>query len=567
MKKQHKDEEKSKEEIITEIEKYQNLYSELEGNMADFDLMKPQNTVFSEALQFLSPRVLELLSLSTVSDIYDFILEKLQEVVKDAYIFIATYDKDSDSFIVHNYVGITPRMVTLAEKLTGIKVKDFYFPVDALNEKTRTFLSNGKLHEIDEGLYYLTAGKIPHKTCQMLEKAFGIGETHVMGFSLEGNMFGSVNIILKKDSLPLNITTVETILNMASAVLQSKYAENELQEREELLSLVTDKMLNVVAHINLDGIFQYISPSVKNVLGYEPSDIMNRNVFEFIELTHPDDLEKVTSTFLRANFSYLPGGVQHRFKRADGRYIWIESLGNPLFDDENEYQGVVFSMTDIDSLKNAEENFRISLEEKELLLRELHHRVKNNMQIISSLLSLQTQHVKDERDLKILESSQNRVKTMALIHEELYSSVDFSHINIGQYIRNLTKELLTSYTDPRQVKLTVNVEEVEIELETAIPLGLLINELVSNSLNHAFPHDQKGEIIVELVKTDDLFLLCVSDNGVGLPEDIDFTKADTLGFQLVNNLVTQLDGDITMNRDNGTIFMVKFHELEYEKRF
>ena len=562
------DEKKSKEQLINEIKKYRNLYSELEGHMADFNLMKPENKPFQDALKFLSPLVMDLLSLPTESDIYDFVLEKLQEVVTDAYIIISTYDENSNSFKVRNLVGITPRMVELAENLTGVKIGDFRFPQDTLNQESKKYLSSGKLQRVEDGLSYITAGKLSSKTYLMIEKAFGVDEIYVMGFFFKGEMFGSVNVVTKKKGKPLNINTVETILNIASVVLQNKMAEKELKKRERLLSLVTDNMLNVVGQIDAEGTFQYISPSIKTILGYEPEEILGENVLKFINLTHPDDQFKVGSAFKDAQTFYAPGGVQHRFKRADGRYMWVESLGNPLFDDENQYKGVVFSMTDIDSLKVAEENFRTSLEEKELLLRELHHRVKNNMQIISSLLSLQTQHIKDERDLKIFESSQNRVKTMSLIHDELYSSQDFSHINLSEYIQNLSKELLTSHIkDPGRVKLTVKVEEVRMELETAIPLGLLINEIVANSVNHAFPNDQKGEIIVELERDGDAFILKMSDNGIGIPEDVNFKKAETLGFQLINNLVNQLDGQIEMHTNNGTIFTVKFKELEYKKRF
>lgn len=562
------DEKKSKEQLINEIKKYRNLYSELEGHMADFNLMKPENKPFQDALKFLSPLVMDLLSLPTESDIYDFVLEKLQEVVSDAYIIISTYDEDYDSFKVRDIVGITPRMVDLAEKLTGVKVGDFTFPQDTLDQESKNFLSSGKLQRVEDGLSYITASKLPPKTYRMIEKAFGVDETYVMGFSFKGEMFGSVNIITKKKGKPLNINTVETILNIASVVLQNKMAEKELKKREQLLSLVTDNMLNVVGQVDAEGTFQYISPSIKTILGYEPEEILEENVLKFINLVHPDDQLKVSSAFMKSNISYIPGGVQHRFKHAQGHYIWVESLGNPLFNDENEYEGVVFSMTDINSLKVAEENFKTSLEEKELLLRELHHRVKNNMQIISSLLSLQTQHIKDERDLKIFESSQNRVKTMSLIHEELYSSQDFSHINLSDYIQTLTKELLTSHIeDPGRVKLTVNIENVKMELETAIPLGLLVNEIVANSVNHAFPNDQKGEIIVELKRDGDGFILKMSDDGIGIPENIDFKKAETLGFQLINSLVNQLDGQIEMQPTKGTTFIVKFKELEYKKRF
>jgi PAS domain S-box-containing protein len=562
------DEQKSKEQLITEIKKYRNLYSELEDHMADFNLMKPENKPFQDALKFLSPLVMELLSLPTELEIYDYILEKLQEVVKDAYIIISTYDEDSDSLKVYKVMGTTNRMVDLAEKLIGVKMNDFHFPREKLDQESNNFLSSGKLQKVDDGLYYITAGRLPRKTYIMLEKAFGIDETYVMGFSLKGEMFGSVNIITQKKGKPLNINTVEPILNIASVVLQNKIAGKELKKREKLLSLVTNNMLNVVGQIDADGTFQYISPSIKTILGYDPSEILGESVFKFINLTHPKDQIKVSSAFMEATTSYLPGEVQHRFKRADGSYIWVESLGNPLFDQGNQYNGVVFSMTDINSLKAAEENLKTSLEDKELLLRELHHRVKNNMQIISSLLSLQSQHIKDERDLKIFKSSQTRVKTMSLIHEELYSSQDFSHINLSEYIRNLTKELLTSHIgDPGRVQLTVNVEEINMELETAIPLGLLINEIVANSVNHAFPHHQKGEIIVDLKREGDAFILKISDDGIGIPEYVDFEKAETLGFQLVNNLVNQLDGEIEMQTNNGVTFIVKFKELEYKKRF
>jgi PAS domain S-box-containing protein len=562
------DEQKSKEQLITEIKKYRNLYSELEDHMADFNLMKPENKPFQDALKFLSPLVMELLSLPTELEIYDYILEKLQEVVKDAYIIISTYDEDSDSLKVYKVMGTTNRMVDLAEKLIGVKMNDFHFPREKLDQESNNFLSSGKLQKVDDGLYYITAGRLPRKTYIMLEKAFGIDETYVMGFSLKGEMFGSVNIITQKKGKPLNINTVEPILNIASVVLQNKIAGKELKKREKLLSLVTNNMLNVVGQIDADGTFQYISPSIKTILGYDPSEILGESVFKFINLTHPKDQIKVSSAFMEATTSYLPGEVQHRFKRADGSYIWVESLGNPLFDQGNQYNGVVFSMTDINSLKAAEENLKTSLEDKELLLRELHHRVKNNMQIISSLLSLQSQHIKDERDLKIFKSSQTRVKTMSLIHEELYSSQDFSHINLSEYIRNLTKELLTSHIgDPGRVQLTVNVEDINMELETAIPLGLLINEIVANSVNHAFPHHQKGEIIVDLKREGDAFILKISDDGIGIPEYIDFEKAETLGFQLVNNLVNQLDGEIEMQTNNGVTFIVKFKELEYKKRF
>jgi PAS domain S-box-containing protein len=562
------DEEKSEEQLVTEIKKHRKLYSELESHMADFNLMKPENKPFQDALKFLSPLLMELLSFTTVEDIYDFVQEKLQELVKDAYLIISTYDEQSESLKVRDMIGITPRMLELAKTLIGVETKDFNLPQDTLDEKSKNLMSSGKLKQLNEGLYYISGGRLSREKYGLIEEAFGVDETYVMGFSFKGQLFGSVIIVTKKGGKPLNISTVETILNIFSAVLQNKIAEKEVKKRERLLSLVTDNMLNVVGQIDAEGTFQYISPSIKTVLGYEPREILGESVFKLINLTHPQDQIKVSSTFMESTVSYLPGGVQHRFKHANGHYLWLESLGNPLFDEKGQYQGVVFSMTNIDSVKVAEENLRTSLQEKELLLRELHHRVKNNMQIISSLLSLQSQHIKDDRDLKIFESSQNRVKTMALIHEEIYSSQNFTHINLHDYLRNITKELLTFHIgDPRRVKLTFKVEDVKMELETAIPLGLLVNEIVANSVVHAFPNNRKGEIKVVLRREGDEFTLRISDNGVGIPDNVEFEKAETLGFQLIKNLAKQLDGQLELQKDNGTIFTLKFKELDYKKRF
>ena len=207
-----------------------------------------------------------------------------------------------------------------------------------------------------------------------------------------------------------------------------------------------------------------------------------------------------------------------------------------------------------------------TLIEKETLLREIHHRVNNNMQIISSLLSLQSTQVKDERDLGLFIDSQNRVKSMAKVHERLYQSNDLSSIKFAEYGMSLLNDLFSSHRAPSGIRLRVDIEDLSFNMETAIPCGLIINELVSNSLKYAFPNGE-GEIYVNLITYDeDKFLLSVSDNGVGLPEDLDFKNTDSLGFRLTNNLTMQLEGEIELDRSNGTKFTILFEELKYETR-
>ncbi len=216
--------------------------------------------------------------------------------------------------------------------------------------------------------------------------------------------------------------------------------------------------------------------------------------------------------------------------------------------------------------KRVETQIKASLAEKEILLKEVHHRVKNNLQIISSLLRLQSDYIKDEQAMASFRDSQNRIQSMALIHEKLYQSQDILRINFAEYILDLTDHLLRSYTANSQaVDLTITAENVWLNIDTAIPCGLIINELVSNSLKHAFSemnHEKKILINVEPVQDQDQkFILTLSDNGIGFPEDVDFRDTESLGLQLVCTFTEQLKGTIDLMGKEGTAFIIKFSEL------
>lgn len=217
-------------------------------------------------------------------------------------------------------------------------------------------------------------------------------------------------------------------------------------------------------------------------------------------------------------------------------------------------------------LQNRDLSLRVSqlLNDKEMLIKEIHHRVKNNLMVISSLLNLQSRYIKDEEARNIFKESQNRARSMALIHERLYRSSDLKKIEFGEYIRTLTKDLFETYvTDKDKIRLNIEVSELDIDINTSIPLGLIINELVSNSLKYAFPGDKKGYINIKLHKDGENYILEVSDDGVGFPKDLDFQRTDSLGMQLVNNLTLQLKGKIELIRSHGTRFIITFPEEKY----
>jgi len=215
-----------------------------------------------------------------------------------------------------------------------------------------------------------------------------------------------------------------------------------------------------------------------------------------------------------------------------------------------------------EALLRSEEKLRASLREKEILLKEIHHRVKNNLQVVSGLLDLQASHTQDPSDRLKYKDSQNRIITMALIHEKLYQSQNLSQVDFSDYIRDLCENLMVSYgIDEERIRLEIQTERTEMAVDSAIPCGFLINELITNALKHAFPEDRAGTISLSFKRTRNRdYQLTVSDDGVGIPKDLDIFNTDSLGMQLVTVLVKQLGGTIKLRKEEGTGITIRFRE-------
>jgi two-component sensor histidine kinase/PAS domain-containing protein len=238
---------------------------------------------------------------------------------------------------------------------------------------------------------------------------------------------------------------------------------------------------------------------------------------------------------------------------------WIQVRITPIFNDDDNLLGRLLTFNDISEIKNAEQVIKESLDEKELLLREIHHRVKNNLQIISSLLKLQSSYIKDEASEEVLKDSQDRVNSIALIHQKLYQSENFKQVEMSKYIEYLVKGLCNSYgVDSEKIKIKTDLQNISLDIDTAIPLGLIINEIITNSIKHAFPEDHKGEIQIKMTQEGEKYQIVMSDNGIGLPEDLDVEKTETLGMRLISNLVRQIDGRLELKMIKGTEFRIKF---------
>ena len=240
--------------------------------------------------------------------------------------------------------------------------------------------------------------------------------------------------------------------------------------------------------------------------------------------------------------------------------IFLEIYLNPIYNKSKvvEVSGIAHNITD---KKLVQQKMELSLKEKEILLREVHHRVKNNMQVISSILNLQSFYVKDQYSLSLLKESQNRISTMAYIHESLYQNNSFSSVNFAEYMKRLIRNIIASYSfNAENIELKQQIEEIALSLDVAIPLGLIINELITNSIKHAFPDNTRGLIIINLKTENNYVFLSLLDNGKGLPDGFSIEKSQSLGLQLVSTLMEQIGANYTLktSKNKGTEFKISF---------
>ena len=337
---------------------------------------------------------------------------------------------------------------------------------------------------------------------------------------------------------------------------ERKSAEAALIESEEKYRLVVETA-NEWILVAQDGMLKFCNSKALEFLGYTAGEAAAK---PFITFIHPADRGMVLERHVkRLKGETLPPFYTFRIVHKSGSIKWVE-MNVAVIIWEGKPATLNF-LNDITVRKQAEERLKASLKEKEVLLQEIHHRVKNNLQVISSLLNLQAGYVDDPQTLSIFRDSQHRIRSMALIHEKLYQSKNLAQIDFADYIRDLGAYLVRSQNAcARGVSLNIQADDVFLGIDTAVPCGLILNELVSNTLKHAFPNGRSGKTRIKLTTgSEGRLTLVVGDNGVGFPADVDFRESETLGLQLVNSLVEQLDGAIEMkSASGGTEFKITF---------
>jgi len=347
-------------------------------------------------------------------------------------------------------------------------------------------------------------------------------------------------------------------------VTEQKKSEHALKLSEEKFRSVADTA-HAVIFIYQDDKFVYGNSNAEVLTGYSLEELYKMNFWEII---HPDYREEATRRGkARQQGDNNLSRYEMKIVCKDGNEKWVDFSAS-LF----EYNGrlaVLGTAIDITERKKAEEALKGSLIEKEILLKEIHHRVKNNLQIVSSLLKLQSTYIKDKDSLGLFKESQNRVQSMALIHQKLYQARDLTNINFCEYAGNLISYLLQTFgITPDFVEISIQPDKVYMSIDNAIPAGLIINELVTNSIKHGFPDNSRGKIDINTSYNEltENYTLIVHDNGVGISEEIDINNSPSFGLKLVTTLADQMKGCIEVIRENGTKFIVTMKNAQYKER-
>ncbi len=371
--------------------------------------------------------------------------------------------------------------------------------------------------------------------------------------------------LTKDSSLQMKEKTHEKLIyELHVHQIELEMQNEELRKNHLALEDIKDKYIDLydfapVGYFTFshEGLIKDVNLTGAELLGIARQKLINRGFGYFVE---PDDLEQWDRHIKSVFQNEEKRTCELWIKPEDGSNLCVR-LGSIRIETKDGKYVVRTAMSDITERKHSEEIIKASLKEKELLLREIHHRVKNNMQIISSLLRLQSKYIKEKKYRILFEESQNTIRSMSLIHEKLYNSHDMSKVDFKEYISDLVSSLFHSYgINKSAITSRINIQDVSFGINLAIPCGLIINELITNSLKYAFSDGRKGEIKIELIKNNEnIYELLVGDNGVGIPDDIDIGKTDSLGLRLVTMLVEdQLEGEIDLKRNNGTIFKIKF---------
>lgn len=391
------------------------------------------------------------------------------------------------------------------------------------------------------------------------------------------NAFSETDVVFTEtlaEQIAIALKNARLMQSMQQELAERRKIAQALHESERKLSILLSNLPGMVYRCQNDQYWtmEFISQGSLELTGYQPAELVFNRKIEFVELIHPDDRQKVWDDVQEALQTRRIFSLVYRIQCADGKEKWVMDRGQGVYSEQGELQAIEGVALDISDRKLIEEQLQTSLAEKEILLNEVHHRVKNNLEVILSLAEMQTRRLEDEQARASIRVLQERIRTIALVHENLYHSQSLAAISVQNYLNKLIDNLCMAFGPPG-IKVSLESEDVPLDVDYAIPCGLIVTELVTNCMKYSFPadflshkqlaEDYQAEILVSLREESpsaerSSLVLEVRDNGQGFPDDFDLDQVRTLGLRLVKSLVGQLHGSLEYSNQHGASFRIWF---------
>jgi PAS domain S-box-containing protein len=432
-------------------------------------------------------------------------------------------------------------------------------------------LHDGIVININEGytaLFGYTPGDIIGRTTREMNLWYDPADRQKIVDELKekGCSYKTESLFRKKDgSFVYGITSARLIslqgalhvLSITHDINERRHMEEALRESEGKYRLLIENSHDIIYTLSSEGIITFLSPSMTALLGYAPSDYTGKS-FEI--LIHPDDIHKCSEwmqDIIRTGHMGMDN-IEYRVRHTDGSWRWHTSNAMPVRNKNGKITGIQGTGRDITHTKEDAEKIKSLLAEKELILREVHHRIKNNMNSIKLLLLIQADACHDVSTVSALQDAASRIDSMIVLYKSLYEANYFSDLPVKDHIRSLAGLIISHFPNSRRITLEQDIDEFILNVKILQPLGIIINELLTNIMKYAFPDGAAGVIRLSLKLRDSKVSLVVQDNGIGIPEPVDFKNFTSFGMELVSMLTEQLKGNIRIERGNGTKIILEF---------
>lgn len=418
-----------------------------------------------------------------------------------------------------------------------------------------------------ERLYGYLADEVLGKHASILSPTDHPDEiSQIMGRLANGEMIGHYDTVRRhKNGTLIDVAmTVSPIFNEegtimgASAVARNITHEKRLRAERQFLGLIVEGSDDAIYSKDLNGTVLSWNPGAEKIFGYTPDEMIGKPV---ALLTAPGNENQVPEILSQLKAGKRIEHFETQRKRKDGTLIHVSLTISPIRDDSGKIIAASSIAKDITKQTQAAKQIQAQLKEKQILLQEIHHRVKNNLQLVASLLELRSRGMENQAARAAFSDSIGRIRSMAMLHEKMYGTNVVGSVNFAEYVKSLFEPLAQTFAKDLPIHFAVDADHFMLDLNRAIPLGLILNELLTNSVKHAFDTSDSPKISVKIRTNMDKVTMVVADNGTGLPPDVNLFKSESFGFKIVRLLTEQIDGQITVQNSNGTVYEIT---LPYE---